>query len=306
MSLRDFEIEGVWSGRYFYRKVFGFTLMRPVQFYAVFERNEDGIQGHIYEPNTFGRRSAEHLEADVLNLDIGPSPSPNGGRVMRFRKQYNGAGGVRHGIDYEGGISQDGSRIEGTWRIGWLSSGTFELAKENPEQAEQFHSKRAAMLETLPRKTATWPACVVGGVILTVLLSSLWFMRLSPEARDARQFLSEMPEERIVEIRIEPNGQNSPAATFIHIVDRKRIAELAAAFRAATGVSPNHPHTQWSVIVRFITPEREYGGHVSQTANQGVLFWYSSGVIGGWNYGTYRNDALGPLIQQLIQAPRGE
>src|SRR5689334_20000709 len=107
MSAPNINLEGVWSGRYHYRKTFGLTLVQPVQFYAVFERDENGLRGRIYEPNTFGSRSAEHLEADILNLELTDDS-------IRFRKQYDGTGGARHGIDYQGDISVDGLQISGT------------------------------------------------------------------------------------------------------------------------------------------------------------------------------------------------
>jgi hypothetical protein len=292
--LSDADLEGVWTGRYHYRKIFGLELSSPVQFHVVFERGDDGLRGRIYEPNTFGRRSAEHLAADVVDLEREEG-------VIRFRKQYDGTGGVKHGVVYEGNLSEGGRSVEGTWKIGRLGSGTFEMAKEDSQSVEQFQAGAVPAFEKPePRR---WPAYLIGGILATVFLLSMWNIRLSPEARDARAFLSTMPVERITEIRLEPNASRGLLNTTIHITDRKQIAEIAAAFRAATGISPNHPHSKWSVTVRFITPEREYGGHISQTTNQGTLFWYSSSVTSGWNYGTYRNDALAPLIQNIMANP---
>jgi len=128
MSQSPFDIEGVWRGHYHYRRIFGISLMPSVPCYAVFKRDDGVLSGQIYEPNTFVRRATDHLEADILNLELG-----NG--LIRFRKKYNGTGGVSHGIDYRGEVSNDGRRIHGTWSIGWLSSGTFELEKEDPEKS---------------------------------------------------------------------------------------------------------------------------------------------------------------------------
>jgi hypothetical protein len=286
----NINLEGVWTGHYHYRGVMSW-LAPSVKFHVVFQKDDGGIRGRIYEPNTFGRRSAEHLEADIRDLEVRDG-------ILRFTKQYDGSGGASHSIDYEGSISADGLSVQGTWKIGWRGSGTFEMAKETGAVLEQFTAGSIPAFER--PKTPRWPFFLVLGILLTVVLTSVWFISLSPEARDAHDFIAKMPLERITEIRLEPSGRNSPATTVIHITSREQITEIANAFRMATSISPNHPHTQWSVTIRFITPEREYGGHLSQTSNHGVLFWYSSGVTSGWNYGTYRNDALAGLIKRII------
>ena len=149
--------------------------------------------------------------------------------------------------------------------------------------------------------STNWPIYAGFGFIIALVILVTWYIGLSPAAREAREFLSTMPENRIVEIRLEPTSAGSPgAARTVHITDRKRIAEIAAAFRQATSQSPNHPVTQWSVTVRILTAEREYGGQLSQTENQGVMFWHNSKVTSGWSYGTFRIDALGPVVLGIL------
>src|ERR1043165_6970774 len=105
-------LEGVWTGHYFYPKIFGFIeLSPPVKFTAVFEKNGDMFGGRIFEPNTFGRRSAEHLEADMTDMSIADDGA------VSFVKKYNGMGGARHKVHYKGTLSPDGSSIAGRWRI---------------------------------------------------------------------------------------------------------------------------------------------------------------------------------------------
>lgn len=119
-------LEGVWSGHYFYPKLFWLIpLSSPVKFTAVFERNGEIFAGRIFEPNTFGSRSAEHLEADMQNVAI------TGDGVVTFTKIYNGMGNVRHRVYYTGRLSADNASISGNWRISWLGSGTFEIFKED-------------------------------------------------------------------------------------------------------------------------------------------------------------------------------
>lgn len=142
---------------------------------------------------------------------------------------------------------------------------------------------------------------LAAGVILGVFATTLYFGRYSPEARAARRFLREMPVAEIQEITIEPYTVLSLTDHAIVIRDPDRIGRIATVFREAVSVSPNHPHARWVAIVRFHLKDRDYGGQVEATTNdQGGLFWFSSNVRGGWNYGSYRNDQLGPLFEQLV------
>ncbi|MCY3024622.1 MAG: hypothetical protein NTW87_37090 [Planctomycetota bacterium] len=122
---RRFDIEGVWSGHYAYRTFFGLTIQQPVKFTAVFKNEGGMLGGQIYEPNTFGRREAEHLEADIVDLSVGEDGT------VRFTKKYTGMGGAWHKVEYQGCVSQDGSTISGRWRMSWLGSGSFEIQREN-------------------------------------------------------------------------------------------------------------------------------------------------------------------------------
>ncbi|HEY3320661.1 MAG TPA: hypothetical protein VGP72_09375 [Planctomycetota bacterium] len=124
--VEGFGIAGVWSGYYYYPKIplLGIEISQPVKFTAVFKQDSSGqIFGDIYEPKTFGLLPAEHLEAEILDFEF----LDNG---VRFIKKYNGMGGARHRVTYEGSISPDGNVIAGAWRISWLGRGTFEIHRE--------------------------------------------------------------------------------------------------------------------------------------------------------------------------------
>ena len=185
MSMSDFQLEGVWSGSYHRRKVFGLDLRKifgldldvPVQFYAEFERisngNCNGIRGRIYEPNTFlGRYPSGHFAADILGLTIGDDHS------VSFRKSYDGTANISLGINYKGEMNKERNRIAGWWRFGWLSSGTFELTREDPEHAAKFSSNRAALLGAPVRRDTAWTVFIIWGIIITVILASLWWGRM--------------------------------------------------------------------------------------------------------------------------------
>jgi len=101
-------LSGTWKGRYFYnenRTAVDFTL------------DLDGANGrcigHVKEINTFGEKSAPYLYAAV---SCPTAAIPPGGE-FRFHKQYDGTGGVSHGVDYDGVVSADGNTITGKWTI---------------------------------------------------------------------------------------------------------------------------------------------------------------------------------------------
>jgi hypothetical protein len=141
---------------------------------------------------------------------------------------------------------------------------------------------------------------VVMGFLLAVIGVSGYFNHLSVGAKDARKFLRTMPVDQIREISIEPYAVLSLTDRVIVIRDPGKIRRIAEVFRGMTPVSPNHPAATWVAVIRFQVGDRQYGGQIETTSNQGGLFWMSSRVRGGWNYGTYRNDALGPVFEQLV------
>lgn len=160
--------------------------------------------------------------------------------------------------------------------------------------ASPFSNQKARA--PLPRRWFwTIMGCLVG--VIAVLT---FFNRFSPGSRDARVFLQTMPVDQIREISIEPYTVLSLTDQVIVIRDRERIERIATLFRGMTPVSPNHPSATWVAVIRFQLADRQYGGQIEMTKNQGGLFFMASKVRGGWNYGCYRNDALGTLFEQLV------
>ena len=147
-----------------------------------------------------------------------------------------------------------------------------------------------------------WVALLCFVSVMTVFQ---YFGRYSGEARAARRFLAEMPVAEIREISIEPYTVSSLTDHVIVIRDREKIRRIAALFRGMPAVSPNHPSAKRVAIIRFQLADRQYGGQVETTTNnQGGLFWFASNVRGGWNYGAYRNDSIGPVFEQLVADDR--
>ena len=106
-------IGGLWEGRYAYSDG-----RAPVPFLLSLRLDGDrSVKGRVYEPNTFGDAQAAFLYAHVSGeFD---------GRVLRFRKTYDGTGGQRHSVQYQGRVDPQTRRINGEWDINGLR-GHFE------------------------------------------------------------------------------------------------------------------------------------------------------------------------------------
>jgi hypothetical protein len=110
-------LAGPWSGEYGYDVP---TTRENVPFNAVLGETEGALTGVIDEPNTFGDPGADRLFANVSGR--------RDGRDVRFTKIYNGAGGVRHSVEYRGEANAAFTRIDGVWQVSWLR-GPFYMTR---------------------------------------------------------------------------------------------------------------------------------------------------------------------------------
>ena len=112
-------LSGRWSGRYFYRRPQnGVT---DVPFEMKLSVSQSRIGGSIVEPNTFGDSSSRNLYADFEGRIIG--------NRVRWRKRYDGTGGVSHDVVYSGVLDRSANRISGQWTTGGRV-GDFQLARD--------------------------------------------------------------------------------------------------------------------------------------------------------------------------------
>jgi hypothetical protein len=114
---RSITLDGSWTGEYGY-DVPG--RRGNVPFNATLNETEGALSGLIDEPNTFGHPSAPRLFA---SLD-----GTRNGNAIRFIKTYNGAGGVRHSVLYQGEANAALTRIDGMWTVSWLK-GPFYMTR---------------------------------------------------------------------------------------------------------------------------------------------------------------------------------
>jgi hypothetical protein len=102
-----------------------------VPFLAALSEADGVLSGSIDEPNTFAPATVEQLFATLSGSRAGSAVS--------FVKTYDGAAGVSHSVSYEGEVNETLTRIDGTWRISWLSKGPFfmERAVAAEDEAER-------------------------------------------------------------------------------------------------------------------------------------------------------------------------
>ena len=101
------DLNGIWLGTYWQRK-------QPVRFEMSLVQGNNTLTGRILDDNYLG-------EASLIGTVTG--------RNVCFTKSYLISS--PHSVDYTGTISEDGDRIQGQWKIGFLK-GNWE-AKRNDD-----------------------------------------------------------------------------------------------------------------------------------------------------------------------------
>jgi uncharacterized caspase-like protein len=113
---------GTWDGYYGYRE----GRMANVPFkLTITSTKGQGFAGLISEPATFGDGSSPFLFAHVRGTIAGSR--------IQFVKTYDGTGGERHSVKYEGMLESGASRLKGGWAIEQqgriVNTGFFEASQ---------------------------------------------------------------------------------------------------------------------------------------------------------------------------------
>ncbi|HTV84608.1 MAG TPA: hypothetical protein VME63_04340 [Dyella sp.] len=129
----------------------------------------------------------------------------------------------------------------------------------------------------------------LGGVIIFAVIWAvlLGYRFVSPSAREGREFLEHLPLADIRYVRIDPTSDHSLIHGSLIVRDRAEIKALLTPMTGMWHVVPNHPVTTWSVIITIATDHKEFGGVITSTSNQGVLFTYRSSGTLHWVYQQY-------------------
>jgi hypothetical protein len=113
-------LTGVWQGRYSYGEGDGCAFVATLMEFGPF------LSGTTHEQNDTGHGASEQFAM----VD-----GARNGRIVRFTKTYDGAGGWSHSVAYEGRLTGDGTEIEGHWTIGADAAGTFLMLRSGGKTA---------------------------------------------------------------------------------------------------------------------------------------------------------------------------
>lgn len=89
------------------------------------------------------------------------------------------------------------------------------------------------------------------------------------------------------------------------ILNAEQKKEFLSLLSHAKRFAPNHPKGGWACLVEIQTQTDvpRYSFYLYSTTNNGVRYSLSSNQEkhDGWNYGDYRNNALGPFVEELYR-----
>lgn len=114
-------LQALWTGTYEY---LADADQGAVKFGMTFAKVGNKFVARTSESNTFGDDPATNPK---LFADCKGAYDPDSGKVT-WTKTYDGTANVSHAVEYAGTLSEDGTRIDGTWTIGEVS-GKFTLKK---------------------------------------------------------------------------------------------------------------------------------------------------------------------------------
>jgi hypothetical protein len=126
---KSLTLDGSWSGEYGYDIPKG---RHNVPFNATLNELDGALSGLMDEPNTFGHPSAPRLYASLDGV--------RQGAAVRFVKTYDGVGGIRHAVVYQGEANATFTRIDGVWSVGSFRGPFYmqrHVAATDAEEAER-------------------------------------------------------------------------------------------------------------------------------------------------------------------------
>ncbi|HLH52574.1 MAG TPA: hypothetical protein VKY92_03070 [Verrucomicrobiae bacterium] len=138
-----------------------------------------------------------------------------------------------------------------------------------------------------------------------ILLAGLWWRAASNYRRELIR-LSPREIRRIsLQNETSSGGELHIREVELNVVERERFLQLIA---ATTPCSMNHPRGGSSCVARIWSesnrPKFEFTIHVGSTGGTYIAL-FSNG-LGGWSYGTFRNDALETFVGQVLAKPGGK
>ena len=135
MTKRRSSLTGSWSGAFRYPG----NKDPETVFNAQIEEDAGTFVGTTQEPNLFRPGEGAVLTADIEGVRTG--------NAVSFTKFYDNQG-IRHAIRYEGSVDAAFMRVEGTWTIPGVWSGTFLMARDDEGEAAEVEASVEVPIET--------------------------------------------------------------------------------------------------------------------------------------------------------------
>jgi hypothetical protein len=148
----------------------------------------------------------------------------------------------------------------------------------------------------------------LGGALgLAILLTS-------PTPRQRQRIFDHIlhtPPEQISRFVIKPGDadQYRPLTkSEVVIDDLARIRQISEILRAATEVSPNHPHSKWTARIEMVTKDGSFYFGVDATVpgdpNGTLVNPKYKPLGGGWNLGDVRADGLDTILEDAAHVAK--
>jgi hypothetical protein len=147
---------------------------------------------------------------------------------------------------------------------------------------------------------------IIAAGLLIVLVTFSVFLSFYPreEGRNRVNRVLGCKSQDVYQVVLKPVEQrNSLIDMPIVISDRESIDAICKAFNSASHFGPNHPAIEWEVIVEIWQQESHESVVVWHTtqADNGTCISIQSNVTSGWNFGSYRSDSLGPMLERFAR-----
>lgn len=128
-------LSGSWSGAYRYPN----DALPETVFEAQIEDVGGAFTGATTEPNILRPWLGEVVTADIEGVRTGQG--------VTFTKFMDGSGGMDHAIRYDGEANAGLTRIEGTWTIPRVWSGTFFMTRNDDGEAVAAEVSEAEVVQ---------------------------------------------------------------------------------------------------------------------------------------------------------------
>lgn len=147
---------------------------------------------------------------------------------------------------------------------------------------------------------------LIGGFAALGMLTFLYeHFVVTPRATIYRQELLSLHAEQVQTLRLHTEvSANGKRIIEERLLKGDELVKFLALISDARPYGPSHPYGGWTCYVDIDTTtyQQRFSLQIRSTANNGVYYtiWSDPVSHDGWNYGSFRNDALGPFIVKAI------